>query len=317
MTTTAFFDFTAGTHEGTRVLPGGALTGTGRWTGPVVEGGPFNRAIPSWNGTGTGIEVEVRAALPGGWTPWFTSGPWAPSGERHSVKGQAAPGLGRFDTDTLRLERSARAWQMRITCREATVKRAWVAAYHADHVVPDSPHPTARGVDLPVPLRSQMVYPNGGNVWCSPTSLSMVMAYYGVDESIPDQVVPGVYDSVYNGHGNWSFNVAHAGARGFIAWVDRFAGFNDLEREIAAGCPVIASVKYDTSWLPNAPLSTPSGHLLVVRGITLGGDIIVNDPATPDDAGVRLVYERQLFRRAWLDRGGIVYRIRPERASTR
>src|SRR3712207_7038519 len=30
------------------------------------------------------------------------------------------------------------------------------------------------GKNLPVPQRSQMIYSNGGEVWCSPTSLSMV-----------------------------------------------------------------------------------------------------------------------------------------------
>jgi hypothetical protein len=32
--------------------------------------------------------------------------------------------------------------------------------------------------ELAVPARSQMVYPNGGETWCSPVSLWMVMAYW-------------------------------------------------------------------------------------------------------------------------------------------
>ena len=34
------------------------------------------------------------------------------------------------------------------------------------------------GIELAVPARSQMVYPNGGETWCSPVSLWMVMAYW-------------------------------------------------------------------------------------------------------------------------------------------
>ncbi len=32
--------------------------------------------------------------------------------------------------------------------------------------------------ELAVPARSQMVYPNGGETWCSPVSLWMVMVYW-------------------------------------------------------------------------------------------------------------------------------------------
>lgn len=71
--------------------------------------------------------------------------------------------------------------------------------------------------------------------------------------------------------------------------MDRFGGFAELERWIARG------------------------HLLVVRGFTPEGDVIVNDPAAASDEGVRRVYKRELFQRAWLDRSGVVYIIYPER----
>jgi hypothetical protein len=157
-----------------------------------------------------------------------------------------------------------------------------------------------------------MVYPDGGRVWCSPTSLAMVMAFWGKRVSIPDEVVPGVYDSQYDGHGNWPFNTAYAGAHGFVAYVHRLPGFGALERWIAAGVPIIASVAYARSWLENAPIDQTAGHLLVVRGFTSQGDVVVNDPAAPHDEEVPRVYRREQFRRAWLDRGGVVYIIHPE-----
>lgn len=313
MPTTLVTDFLVGAHEGTTPLTGGGLTAvTGTWTSPVYDqSGPFNWAVASWNGTGESIEVSVRVATPAGWSPWFTYGPWAPNGGRHSVKGQAVPGTGKLDTDTLVLEQPARSWQFRVALTNATVQRLWLCYAIREHRSAAPAHTAAWGVDLPVPMRSQMVYPNGGNVWCSPTSLAMVMAFWGVEESIPDQIVPAVYDSVYNGHGNWAFNVAYAGARGFAAWVDRFASYADLEQEIAAGRPVIASVAYSRDWLPNAVYPKTGGHLLVVRGFTAEGDVIVNDPAAAADDGVRVVYRRDLFQRAWLDRGGVVYRMEP------
>lgn len=68
---------------------------------------------------------------------------------------------------------------------------------------------------------------------------------------------------------------------------------------------------YDRSWLPNAPIARTAGHILVVRGFTPEGDVIVNDPAAPSDPEVRRVYRRELFRRAWLDRSGVVYVLEP------
>jgi hypothetical protein len=311
MTTTRLRDLSLGLHEGTRALPDGRLTGNGRWTSPVYQPGPFTWAIASWNGSGERIEVEMRAAAPGGWSPWFTFGPWSDRGARHSVEGQTVEGVGRLSTDTLLLAQSARGWQVRVTLQAAELRGLWVATALPGQPAPDTAHREAWGLELDVPMFSQMIYPNGGNVWCSPTSLAMVMAYWGVSESIPDTVVPAVYDSVYDGHGNWVFNTAYAGARGFEAYVDRFRSFAELEREIAAGYPVIASVSYKKEWLPNAPISLTGGHLLVVRGFTNTGDVIVNDPAAASNEGVRLVYQRDLFRRAWLDRAGVVYRIRP------
>jgi hypothetical protein len=143
----------------------------------------------------------------------------------------------------------------------------------------------------------------------------MVMAYYCHVESVPDAAVPGVYDAAYGGHGNWPFNTAYAATRGFTAYVDRFGGFADLERWIARGRPIIARVAYSREWLPNAPIPGTDGHLLVVRGFTPEGDVIVNDPAADSDEGVRLVYQRDLFRRAWLDGGGVVYVVYPERSA--
>ena len=59
---------------------------------------------------------------------------------------------------------------------------------------------------IDVPECSQMVYPDGGEVWCSPTSTSMVLAYWdnyvGPCEPRVRAAVDGVFDWVYDGHGN-------------------------------------------------------------------------------------------------------------------
>jgi hypothetical protein len=66
-----------------------------------------------------------------------------------------------------------------------------------------------------------------------------------------------------------------------------------------------------------------NGHLVVVRGFTKAGDVVVNDPAARTRAGVRRTYDRGQFEDAWLQRypsngrmrgsGGVGYVIRDAR----
>ena len=182
----------------------------------------------------------------------------------------------------------------------------------------------ACGKDLPVPPRSQMVFPDGGEAWCSPTSLSMVMAHWSretgdraLDRPVPE-VAEGVYDHAYGGWGNWPFNTAYAAALGLEARVGRL-GLDEAEGWVAAGVPLVASVAWDSGvagqGLAGAPLARSDGHLLVVGGFTPSGDVVVNDPAARGDAGVPRVYDRGEFSRAWLrnagSSGGIVYLVHP------
>ena len=82
---------------------------------------------------------------------------------------------------------------------------------------------------LDVPAYSQMTHRGhfpqwggGGQAWCSPTSLAMVLGYYGALPPAPSWVPPGhpdpwvdataraVFDHGYDGTGNWAFNTAYA-----------------------------------------------------------------------------------------------------------
>ena len=178
-----------------------------------------------------------------------------------------------------------------------------------------------------MPARSEMVYPDGGEVWCSPASLSMVMAYWagetgdlGLDQPVP-AVAAGTYDYVYQGWGNWPFNTAYASAYGLKATVNRFSSIEQLERWIEMGVPVVASIAWDNNYaerqLSGAPLTWSDGHLLVVRGFDSSGNVVVNDPAGNDDSEVRRVYSRDEFAQAWFSgSGGVVYLVYPGGWST-
>src|SRR5439155_15105973 len=146
--------------------------------------------------------------------------------ERHSVDMQADAD-GDVATDTLEL--AAKADAIRITARlfsadaSSTPRLRGVAAVAHDtsSAFADAAADTSVwGTVLDVPQRSQELYPNGGEVWCSPTSTSMLAAYWsdelarpGLTETVP-AFQKGVFDWVYGGAGNWPFNVAHA------VWID-------------------------------------------------------------------------------------------------
>jgi Peptidase_C39 like family len=178
-----------------------------------------------------------------------------------------------------------------------------------------------------VPTRSEMVYEGGDEWWCSPISLSMVMAYWAGPTSAPelDQPAPvvaaGTYDHAYQGWGNWPFNTAYASAYGLRATVSCFSSIEQVEWWIDSGVPVVASIAWDNSYgeqtLSGAPLASSDGHLLVILGFDSSGNVIVNDPAGSDDSQVRRVYRRDEFTRAWFSgSGGIAYLVYPAGWST-
>jgi hypothetical protein len=114
-------------------------------------------------------------------------------------------------------------------------------------------------------------------------------------------------------YGNWSFNVAQVNAIGegdLRAFVTRFDGIEQLERLVLAGIPVVVSASWRSGELDEAAIASTNGHLMVVRGFSENGDVIVNDPASPTD-GVRRKLRRKRFDSAWSNSGRAGYVIHP------
>src|SRR5581483_3867876 len=146
---------------------------------------------------------------------------------------------------------------------------------------------------------------------CSATSLSMVLAFHGhVEETAA--VCSQVYDHEAKIYGNWACNVAYAGRLGFDAAIGRFGSFAPLEAEIAAGRPVVLTHRWSAGELTGSPVSATDGHLIVCRGFTKEGDIVVNDPAADPRKGQKIqrVYKRAEIEKTWLGNGdGVVYLV--------
>jgi len=262
---------------------------------------------------------------------------WASDPEtvrRHSIDGQG--GAATVETDTLALRRGRYA--NGLPTRGDALYRAYrrqprappplagrlARVQQASRSHSDSPS-AAWGYDLPVPGRSQMVVRyrhsayGGGEVWCSLTALSMILAYWAHRLRRPDldvdvlHVAAGVYDWPYQGTGNWPFNVAYATSfAGMDGYVVRFPSLAALEPWIAADVPLALSAAFAPGALPGVPMPSTAGHLVVLRGSDQAGTPLINDPAAPSDAAVLHTYPRAAFARAWQDgSGGAAYVIFP------
>jgi hypothetical protein len=331
----------AGAYNGSNFYNGGAYL-VGEATSPVVPT-TFNarEAIASWNAdtpAGTWIETQIRAQVGSRWTKWYNLGVWASDSgtvQRHSVRLQGdADGFVAVDTLVISAKKvmtSALQIKVRLFTAASTTPtvRNLSIAYSTTPGKPASLTPgnvANWNKSLTLPECSQMVYPDGGEVWCSPTSTSMVLASYGFMpgpcEPRVRASVAGVYDWIYDGHGNWPFNTAFAAAQtpngtqleGYVA---RFTNLRQAEAWIAAGVPVVISFAWSKSDLDGAAIPSSNGHLAVLVGFDANGNPIVNDPAAASDVDVTRTYDRAQLESLWLEHsGGTVYLIYPQGKTT-
>jgi hypothetical protein len=325
----------------------------GSWTSPVYATGfGFSELVSSWiakTPSGTFVRVFMRAERGDAtFTKWYTMGIWA-SGDgdiyRRSVGGQG-DGDGYVAIDTFFAKDHPMAgYQLQLelyraagTTASPSVTRIGAVASDPVNTKPYVPSATTitKDVALPVPSFSQEIhagqypqYDSGGEAWCSPTSTSMVVSYWGAGPSSSDYAYvlndyPGtpdpwvdyaaryVYDYHYNGAGNWPFNTAYAGRFGLDGEVTQLHSLQEAEQFIKAGIPLVASIAFSSNKLDGFLFKSTSGHLLVIVGFTKDGNPIVNDPAATSDATVQRVYDRAQFEQDWMtSTGGIVYVIHP------
>lgn len=297
-------------------LSGKAMNGTLESAEITVP--EFDTLILSWNGrapVGSQITLEARVFTQGHWSRYYTLGIWSEDDRvRKSVNGQKDADA-RVLTDTLKLSAKGSKYQYRVTLQSSAsnltpeLRNVTVMTSSASKMPAYTPNKTVWGKVLDVPVRSQMIYPNGGEAWCSPTSTSMVMKYYGLDLTVPE-AARKTFDPVYDGSGNWVFNTALAGQYGLNAYVTRLEHLGEAENWIAQGVPVIISVGWKKGELPNAPLPQSAGHLMVVVGFDKSGNVVVNDPAGKDNTQVRRTYQRATLEKLWVEHsGGTAYII--------
>ncbi|MDX3855449.1 peptidase C39 family protein [Streptomyces sp. AK02-01A] len=287
---------------------------------------------------GTWLQIELSGRYSDGTeTPWYVMGRWTAGDgagdiRRTSVDDQT-DGRSTVWTDTFSMDDPASGlrlvtYRLRLTLYRTpgsgltpVVHR--VGAMASDipdrFTVPASTPGLAR--ELSVPRYSQNThagqypeYDNGGEAWCSPTSSQMIIESWGRTPTAEELawVNPGfadpqvchaarfTYDYQYKGCGNWPFNAAYAATyQDLSAAVTRLGSLSQVETLIRAGIPVITSQSFLKEELTGAGYGT-SGHLMTVIGFTDSGDVIANDPASPDNNAVRRIYRRQEWETIWL-----------------
>ncbi len=217
---------------------------TEAFTSPSYPALPFDRAVLSWNATGP-ARFELEADGDGNWRDM---GEWGP--EPRSVPGDGV------EVDTLVLKAPARSLRFRVTPAPGTaVTLVAAATWTKGEKNPLSWKPSpAWGRTLDVPQRSQDSSKEDPAKVCSPTSLAMILQYYGVDKPT-EEVAAAVFDRAGKIYGNWPFNTAYAHqASGLEAYVRKFMGLEELEAEIAAGRPVEISHRWEKGELDGAPI---------------------------------------------------------------
>jgi hypothetical protein len=247
------------------------------------------------------FELSGRAA--GAWSPWVAT---VTLGDAAFPALPPAAGPLTTDVDELRASRPLDAVRLRVRCR-GPLPHAWLASLSAagdDHV--DGGAPPGAGCSIRVPPLSQIGEdPAIALRICSPTSVAMVLGYWGRTATAA-AVAADAFHTATDQYGVWPAAIRAAAARGVAGYLLRFPDWPAAAWCLARGIPIIASIRYAAGELGGAPIDATTGHLVVLTGYE-DGTVLVNDPAAPTRESVPRRYRRDELTRAWLERRGVGY----------
>jgi len=291
----------------------------------------FDEILLSWNClTGDSGGIFISLAVSDNGQDWynFNYQKWGRLPADFSRQEKRMPprkieGVGWVDIDFIRLDRTMKYYKFLVLCfadktgllnfDRASVcysnTRARPRQYYAN-----SPRKyDLQEISLAVPFRSQHSLPDSieGRT-CSPTSVTMVLNYYGRDYT-PLEVAAETYDPNDDLYGNWPYNAQAAYVMGMKrSWISRHNSLAELVPELLAGKPLIINLAFENEKLSGAPYDQTDGHIIVVRGFDKNGDVLVNDPAGRDLSAGITTYNIDELTEVWTGHGGVVYHLWPE-----
>ncbi|MBI3637462.1 MAG: C39 family peptidase [Candidatus Rokubacteria bacterium] len=256
------------------------------------------------------FRFELSARRAGAWSPWVAT---ATVGDAAFAPLPAeADGL-RVDVDVITTDRPIDAVRVRVRLRAAAAPAdgAWLVTLSASETVTAAGREWASGdrggaTALAVPALSQMdAAPDVRPRVCSPTSVAMVLGYWGVAATI-DAVAADLFHPGLDIYGVWPAAIQAAARRGIAGYLLRFPDWTSAAWCLARGLPIVASVRYARGELRGAAIDETPGHLIVLTG-SAADTVLVNDPAAPTARDVPRRYALADIRRVWLERAGVGY----------
>lgn len=311
------------------VDPRGGLSG--EYMSPAIAAEfPFNDLLASWNvdvPERSGFYVEIRVGRRAGdfWTPFYYLGGWGDF--TAPAKKILNDDHGRIVVDYFQSRHTFDRIQCRFICSADTAARAPVLrrlAFAYSNTMNDNdlaarfrtaidPGPKEKWTRrLPIPFRSQnWESPELRGEVCSPTSVSMVLEYRGVNRPTAE-VCNTLYDAENRMYGNWWRAIQGAWVYGVPGYLERFGDWNAVKKQIAEGRPVIASTRTERGQLRHAPnYESLAGHLIVITGFDSEGSVLINDPAKRSPETGLCKYHPDDLEKIWFDRGGVGYILLP------
>ena len=279
---------------------------------PDTSDHPFNRGLPSWNGTvrddNTSFLIQMRFPEGSGWSDWLTVGYWKNfiwgSYGRTSFSG------GYVDIDYVKLNSYANRWQFRINMLRKNASESSPTVHKLSFFVSDTR--TTESIDynsilndnpaeifIPTEFFYQYAIDDeiGGSI-CSPTSVSMALRSYDIEVD-PYYFAVDTYDPYHKIFGVWPRAVQNASEKGLEGTVNRYRTWSEAREVLAKGGRIVITV--------GRPLY--AGHLMMLAGFTSDGKPIVHDPARSN--GYAYVFNKSDLSRSWFDKGGIAYTFFP------
>ena len=212
--------------------------------------------------------------------------------------------------DCFLIEKAIRDVRLRCTVNEEPHRYLLTVSCRAREL--QGPIPEATGNPIaarPAPISQMLGNPRIASRICSPVSTAMVLAGPGVGTEA-GAVVRACYDPLTGMYGMWPLAIRAAALEGFIGAVELMSGWADVEASLAAGLPVVASIRFGANALPGSPQQKTAGHLVVVYGID-HGEVLVCDPAAPNHGTVPRRYPADAFAEAWFRHRGAAYMLSP------
>jgi hypothetical protein len=280
----------------------------------VIDAGPWElrhparHFVPALSLLSSSVAVfrtELSVWRDGAWSAWVAADPIG--GDDFTTMFPNVPALA-CDVDVFTTPAPVDRVALRVRVRMPAARSTpWLATLSACDLAPlERAAHSARSVRIAVPARSQMVEREDiRRRICSPTSVAMVLEYCGrrIDTAV---VAADVLHAATDRYGVWPAAVAAAARHGVAGYLLRFPDWASAAWCLAAGLPIVASVRYRADELPGAAMQETDGHLVVITGED-GDVVLLNDPAADTTADVPRRVPRAALERVWLERAGVGY----------